>query len=263
MPDSDPVLIVGAGPTGLTAAMELSRQGVPVRLIDKASAFSNTSRALAVQARTLELLQQRGLAEEMTRIGNPGRAASLYSAGQLLGRLDLSLIESRFNYILLLAQSETERILREQLQRQGIPVELETELIAFSQSPSETAPGTGTATAVLKHGDGHLEEMQCRFLIAAEGAHSSLRKSLVLDFNGTSMPQSYALADVRADGDLPQDELSIFIPEDGLMAIFPMGGRPLSPDRYRPKGDCRPTGPDSGGDATALQCKLTYSGASA
>ena len=94
---SSPVLIVGAGPTGLTAAMELSRQGVPIRLVDKASTFSDTSRALAVQARTLELMQQRGLADEMTRIGNPGRAATLYSAGKTLGRLDLSLIQSRFS----------------------------------------------------------------------------------------------------------------------------------------------------------------------
>ncbi len=224
MTASSPVLIVGAGPTGLTAAMELNRQGVPIRLVDKASAFSDTSRALAVQARTLELMKQRGLADEMTRIGNPGRAATLYSAGATLGRLDLSLIQSRFNYILLLAQSETERILREQLQRQGIQVELDTEMIAFSQNTSETVPGTGSAKAVLKHGDGRLEEVECRFLIAAEGAHSSLRKSLLLEFKGTSMPQTYALADVHVDGDLPQDELSIFLPENGLMAIFPMGG---------------------------------------
>lgn len=228
MTESHPVLIVGAGPTGLTAAMELNRQGVPIRLVDKMSAFSDTSRALAVQARTLELMQQRGLAEEMTRLGNPGRAATLYSAATTLGKLDLSLIESRFNYILLLAQSETERILRKQLQRQGLTVELETEMIAFSQDPSETVRGTGSARAVLKHGDGHLEELECRFLIAAEGAHSSLRKSLVLPFKGKAMPQTYALADVHVASNLPQDELSIFLPENGLMAIFPMGN-----DRYR------------------------------
>lgn len=70
--------------------------------------------------------------------------------------------------------------------------------------------------------------MDCRFLISAEGAHSSLRKTLALDFKGSSTPQTHALADVHADGDLPHDELSIFLPEIGLMAIFPMGG-----GRYR------------------------------
>ena len=99
---------------------------------------------------------------------------------------------------------------------------------------------------------GTLKRWTAVSLIAAEGAHSSLRKSLVLDFKGTSMPQTYALADVHADGDLPQDELSIFLPDDGLMAIFPMGG-----GRYRliatdPESTAGRPGPGPGRDAAAL-----------
>ncbi len=224
MQEARPVLIVGAGPTGMTAAMELSRLGIPVRIVDKLAEFSNTSRALAVQARTLELFAQRGLAEEILRIGNRGRAATIYGDGKQLGKVDLSLIESRYNFILLIAQSETERILREQLARQGITIERSTELVAISQE-DEAEPGDGFVTAILRKSDGSLEEIKAAYLIAAEGAHSLVRHTLHLDFPGKSLPHTYALADLHIDGDLPEDELSIFVSEHGLLACFPMGAR--------------------------------------
>ena len=183
MPETNPVLIVGAGPTGMTAAMELSRLGIPVRIVDRIAEFSNTSRALAVQARTLELFEQRGLAAEMLRIGNQGQATTIYGDGKQLGKLDLSLIDSRFNYILLIAQSETERLLREQLARQSVVIERSTELIAFSQSES-SKPGADAVTAVLRKEDGSLEVVQAAYLISAEGAHSTVRHTLDLDFKG-------------------------------------------------------------------------------
>ena len=101
---TDPVLIIGAGPTGLTAAMELSRLGVPVRLIDKAPQPATTSRAIGVQARTLELLQQRGLADEMVRLGNPGHGARVYGGGKTVVRLDFGHVDSRFDYLLFISQ---------------------------------------------------------------------------------------------------------------------------------------------------------------
>ena len=92
---TDPILIAGAGPTGLTAALELSRMGVAVRLIDKRQAPATTSRAIGVQARTLELFEQRGLAEEMVRLGNRGRFGSIYGGGKRVFRLDFGQVESR------------------------------------------------------------------------------------------------------------------------------------------------------------------------
>ena len=117
MPDR--VLIVGAGPTGLTAALELSRLGIPVRIIDKQSAPATTSRAVGVQPRTLELLELRGLADEMVRLGNPGLAASFYGGGKRAFRLDFTRVDSHYHYLLFISQAETERILRTAVEKQG------------------------------------------------------------------------------------------------------------------------------------------------
>ncbi|MBV8884134.1 MAG: FAD-dependent monooxygenase [Chroococcidiopsidaceae cyanobacterium CP_BM_RX_35] len=226
MREVKPVLIVGAGPTGMTAAMELSRFGVPVRIVDKLATPSTTSRALAVQARTLELFEQRGLIQEMLQIGNQGTEATIYGNGKRLGKVHLTEIKSRYNFILLLSQSETERILREELARQGVAIEHGTEMIEFAQLESSAQPGLNSGVkAVLRNSEGGLEELEAAYLISAEGAHSMVRRTLNLQFQGKSLQQSYALADLHLDGDLPDNELSIFTAAHGFLGVFPMGNR--------------------------------------
>jgi 2-polyprenyl-6-methoxyphenol hydroxylase-like FAD-dependent oxidoreductase len=214
-----PVLIVGSGPTGLTAAMELSRMGVAVRIIDKAKGPPETSRALAVQSRTLELFEQRGLAATMLEIGNCAHATAIYNEKKLLGKVDLSLIKSRYNFCLLIPQTETERLLRKQVSSQAVTIEWNTEMIACVQAED------GEVTAIIDGPNMKKEKFLASYLISAEGAHSIVRSSLNLNFTGKTMGQNYALGDLHIDGDIQQDQLSVFIGRKGFVALFPMGSK--------------------------------------
>src|SRR5271157_3230117 len=219
----DRVLIVGAGPTGLTAALELSRLGISVRIIDKQAAPPTTSRAVGVQARTLELLELRGLADEMVRLGNPGLAASFYGRGKRVFRLDFTRIDSRYHYLLFISQAETERILRTAVEKQGVRIERGVELVGLAQDVLSHDPNP--VRVVLRHADGRLEQAQAPWLISAEGAHSTVRASLDLPFEGKTRDEQYALGDLHIDGELAETDLHIFSSAHGFLGLFPMGNR--------------------------------------
>jgi 2-polyprenyl-6-methoxyphenol hydroxylase-like FAD-dependent oxidoreductase len=220
---ADRVLIVGAGPTGLTAALELSRLGVSVRIIDRQSAPSTTSRAIGVQARTLELLQLRGLSEELVRLGNPGLAGSVYGGGKRVFRLDFTQVDSRYHYLLFVSQADTEQVLREAIEKRGVVVEWSVELIGLSQDM--LSHDASPVKVVLRHADGRLEQAQASYLISAEGAHSMVRTTLDLQFEGKTRDEQYALGDLHMDGDLAETDFHIFSSEHGFMGLFPMGDR--------------------------------------
>ena len=211
------------GPTGLTAALELSRLGVPVRIIDKQPAPATTSRAVGVQARTLELMELRGLADEMVRLGNPGLAASFYSGGKGLFRLDFTRIDSRYHYLLFISQAETERILHAAVEKQGVRIEGGVELVGLTQDVFSRDPNP--VRLVLRHADGRLEQAQAPWLISAEGAQSTVRATLDLQFEGKTRDEQYALGDLHIDGELAETDLHIFSSTHGFLGLFPMGNR--------------------------------------
>jgi 2-polyprenyl-6-methoxyphenol hydroxylase-like FAD-dependent oxidoreductase len=213
-----PILIVGAGPTGMTAAVELARFGFPVRIIDKEEAPATSSRAIGVQARTLELMEMRGLVDQFVRLGNYGQGGSIYGGGKRILRLDFSRLDTRYNYILFISQVETERILRERLEHDGVRIERGVELIAFSQDDS-------SVTAVLRRKNGATEEYKSAYLIDAEGAHSNVRTSLGLKFEGKTFDQGYVLGDLHVDSELSDSDFHIFSSEHGFMALFPLGNK--------------------------------------
>src|SRR5260370_3202807 len=221
MPDR--VLIVGAGPTGLTAALELSRLGNAVRIIDKQAAPPTTSRAVGVQARTLELLEVRGLEDEMVRLGNPGLAASFYGGGKRAFRLDFTRVDSRYHYLLFISQAETERILRTAVEKQGVRIERDVELVGLAQDAH--SPDPNPVRVVLRHTDGRLEQAQASWLISAEGAHSTVRATLDVPFEGKTRDEQYALGDLHIDGELAETDLNIFSSQHGFLGLFPMGNR--------------------------------------
>src|SRR5258708_15501481 len=168
-----PVLIAGAGSTGMMAAIELSRFNIPVRLIEKKAEPETSSRAIGVQARTLELLEQRGLGSSLVKLGNPGLAFSLYGDRKRIWRLDFERISSKYNYLLFVSQAETENALREALDTAAVTIERNLTFLPLGQSDRDT-----NLTAVLQHTDGSLERFECSYLVDAEGAHSTARGSV-------------------------------------------------------------------------------------
>ena len=218
--DLKPVLIAGAGPTGMMAAIELSRFNIPVRLIEKRAEPENTSRAIGVQARTLELLEQRGLASSLVKLGNPGLAFSSYGDGKRIFRLEFGRISSKYNYLLFVSQAETEKLLREALEKAGVTIERNLKFIALGQADRDTK-----LTAVLQHTNGSLEQFECSYLIGAEGAHRTARGTVGLHFEGKSHVEDYSLGDLHIVGDLVETDFHIFSSQHGFISLFPMGGR--------------------------------------
>ncbi|MDY0884717.1 FAD-dependent monooxygenase [Dongia soli] len=211
------VLVAGAGPVGLTMAAELARYGIAVRIIDKATAPSDKSKALVVWSRTLELLDRAGCAEQFLAAGMPAAGANFFHGEKRLARVTFEGIESPFPYGLLIPQSETERLLIDHLAGLGVTVERGIELSAIR--PDATGVSVG-----LHHPSGHAETRRVDWLIGCDGAHSVVRKALGLDFTGAALQTDWILADLHLDGlPVPENELAIFFHAEGVLATFPFG----------------------------------------
>ena len=209
-------LITGAGPVGLAMASELARYGLTVRIVDKAPARTDKSKALVMWSRTLELMDSAGASAALLAAGRTCSAANLMSCAKTLAHIVFDGVDSPHPYALMIPQSETERVLDEHLRTFGIHVERSVELISFNQS--------GTAVACTLRRPGAPDEiLQASWLIACDGAHSTVRHALDIPFEGETLPSDWLLADVHLHGMTNPGEMHIFLHEAGPLAIFPIG----------------------------------------
>src|SRR5579871_1493352 len=182
-------LIVGAGPVGLGAALFLRHAGIAVRIVDAAEQPSRYSKALAVNPRTLELLEPTGVTARMLSLGIRIRGACFQNDGKWRGELCLSELKHKYPFMLALSQATTEHLLTEALEEAGGKVERGVALEACSNKSDDTVE------AELKHvASGAIEEFECPWLLAADGAHSTARKSLEINFRGSNFSQPWYLA---------------------------------------------------------------------
>lgn len=212
------VLVVGAGPVGLAAANRLLRNGAEVRIIDRNAARTTLSKALAINVRTLEHLEGSGLSDRLIEAGQRINRMRFFSGADPLATIELGRLPHRYNYLVSLPQSETERILEEDLIGLGGRVERETELAAFRQAGD-------TVAATLIGPEGPEESATADYLVGADGAHSTVRKGLGVGFPGGRHDLRWNLADVEIDGPYRDDEVVMHLQPEHAMLVLPLGRR--------------------------------------
>jgi 2-polyprenyl-6-methoxyphenol hydroxylase-like FAD-dependent oxidoreductase len=210
------LLIVGAGPTGLTLATQLQAFGTRFRIIDREADQVHESRALAIQPRTLEVLTGLGLADTLVERGNPAVCVEMHTRARTaqLPLFDIGLDDTAYPFLLFLSQAETEAILNEHLARHDVTVERGVELTDLQQTPDHV-------TCTLRHADGRTESLQADYVIGCDGAHSAVRDRAGIDFTGSAYPQTFALADLDADS-LDPDAVHVYLSPAGMLFFFPL-----------------------------------------
>ena len=213
----EPVLICGAGPTGLVLALECARFGVPFRLIDRAAAPSPYSQALVIQARTLELLEPSGATERLLRNVHRVDAVCMYDGAHQVVEIEFAGMPTAYDYVAVVPQATTEKILLDQLNAMGGTLERRVTLtgLAFDE-------GGGTATLET---EGRTEQQRFSYVAACDGAHSTVRKLRNLSFQGQTLPESFMLADLVLDTTLDPHRIAVHLRDDGsVLAFIPIDG---------------------------------------
>jgi 2-polyprenyl-6-methoxyphenol hydroxylase-like FAD-dependent oxidoreductase len=212
MHDTD-VLIVGAGPSGLTLAASLVNKGVATTVVDRQVAGANTSRAAVVNARTLEVLDDLDVSRRLVKEGVQAPRFTIRDGRRTLIPIDFSVLPTDYPYSLMVPQATTERLLLDRLTELGGTIVRPKTLTSVTQD----ADGV---TATFEDGD----VIRARYVVGADGIHSTVREQAGIGFDGGVYEESFTLADVRLRGEAPVDEVILFWAKEGLTVVAPLPG---------------------------------------
>lgn len=214
------VLTIGAGPTGLVLALWLTKLGAKVRIVDKTAEPGTTSRALAVQARTLELYRQLGLADAILEHGHKVSAVNLWVKGEPAARLPFESVGSDltpYPFLQIFPQDQHERLLIGRLEELGVSIERRTELVSFTDEGEQVI-------ARIRGPEGREESCEASYIAGCDGARSIVRETIGTGFPGGTYRQLFYVADVEAAGPPLDGELHVDLDEADFLAVFPLAG---------------------------------------
>lgn len=233
------VLIVGAGPTGLALACQLIRHNVDFVIIDKKETTTPHSRAIGVQARTLEIYEQMDLAAKLIALGKPAEKVRMLEGGIVRGEAvlrDIGKGMSAYPFMLIVEQGKHEKLLYDHITLHGHDVRWNNELLVFNQDDDGV-------TASVRNATGELESINAKYLVGCDGASSPVRHALGMTFEGDTVERLFYVADLQIDWEYSHDALQVCLAKHTITAFFPMPGE----NRYRvvgtfPEGHLRDEG---------------------
>ncbi|MFZ1701593.1 MAG: FAD-dependent monooxygenase [Pyrinomonadaceae bacterium] len=214
------VAIIGAGPTGLALACQLIRHNIDFIIIDKKETTTTHSRAIGVQARTLEIYEQFDLADSLIKLGEPAEKVRMIAGGEVRGEAALKDIGkgmSPYPFLLIIDQSKHERLLYDYILENGQDVRWRNQMSSLSQD----ADGV---SVVMNAADGSTETINAKYLVGSDGASSPVRHALGLTFEGDTVGRLFYVADVQIDWSFGHDALHVCLAEHTVTAFFPMVG---------------------------------------